>query len=522
VAVSPLNPRTLIAATNISPPALLRSADGGTSWALIAQGQVGPGGSTIQRVTVDPLGVIYIASTSGLYVSEDGGATFTSIVTAEVGSLVFTDVMWHSFGAGFAVFVAGVDYANRNAGSETGIYTIQKAGTGYTWTRNTWTLRNMLGADFAGSIIQTIKLSSTPGGGAAASMTTADNNPGLLNIFQAAPSAAGGFDWQPVWSSQNTAFYTGGGYTLPVAIAPDGRAYGGGIGLGQSDGAGGVANIQDPGGGFVAGKTIHVDSHVVTYVATDQKIYVGTDGGMFRFAPKPNAPGVTAWESLNTPSLSNVLSDYLAVSPANPNDLLVGHQDNGIARTGGTGWSSAGGNEGEKLFFDPNDPQGTTAYAWDASFSAFMKSVDGGHSFPIGLALSTPGDFELAFHPTQRDRFMVTAAAGPNRCTVLETTNGFAGRQDLNPPNAVGCPSALAYAGAYRYAAVNGVLYQGLDNGGGQVTWNITPVFQGPFKIVSVLADPANPGAVYFATCHTCSPDCRGSAGAGTRPRHCA
>jgi hypothetical protein len=150
--------------------------------------------------------------------------------------------------------------------------------------------------------------------------------------------------------------------------------------------------------------------------------------------------------------------------------------------------------------FDPNDPTGNTAYAWDASFQAFMKSADGGHSFPIGLALSTPGDFELAFHPTQRDRFMVTAAAGLNRCTVLETTNGWAGRQDLNPPVASGCPSAVAYAGAYRYVAVNGQLYQGLDNGQGQVTWNNTPVFQGPFRIVSVLADPANPNAVYFAT----------------------
>jgi len=49
--------------------------------------------------------------------------------------------------------------------------------------------------------------------------------------------------------------------------------------LGQSDGQGGVVNIQDASAGFVTGKTIHVDEHVIVFVPYDGKVYRG--GGAF-------------------------------------------------------------------------------------------------------------------------------------------------------------------------------------------------------------------------------------------------
>jgi len=310
------------------------------------------------------------------------------------------------------------------------------------------------------------------------------------------------FTWNPQWASQTTPFFTQGGYVLGVATTPDGRSYAGGIGLRQSDGQGGVVNIQDASAGFVTGKTIHVDEHVIVFVPYDGKVYVGTDGGLFRFSPKPNAPGVDAWESLNSSSLRNLLSESVAFSPAAPLVVLAGHQDNGIANNADSVWNWSGGNEGEKMYFDPNDRQGKTVYAWDASLQAFLKSTDGGKSF-FGLTHPGAANFEMSFHPVEKDRFMVNSQTGNNEFTVMETTDGWTDvtkLRNLNPPIAgLGAPTAIAYAGDRRYVAAAGRLFQGRDAGQGQVVWNNMPLFQGPM-IVSVVADPSNTNTIYVAT----------------------
>jgi hypothetical protein len=501
LAVHPAKPRTIYAATNASPTALLESNDGGDSWKVIARGQLGTG--AINRVTVDPAGIIYVATTAGFYLSETGGNTFTE-VSGTLTGLAFDDVIWHSFENNqttFEILAAATDRVNLGSNSETGIYRLQSQNGVYLWQKGGWLLQNMKGTPFPASSIEQMKLSTTPGAGAAASLTTADNNPGLLNVYRASKSASA-INWSPQWMSQTLSFNTGGGYTLGVAMTPDGRFYAGGVGLGQSDGQGGVVNIQD-GSGFVVGNTIHHDEHVILYSPYDLKVYVGTDGGLFRFTPKADkVPGVSAWESVNTSSLRNSLSESVAFSPADPLIILAGHQDNGMASNADGSWKSVGGNEGERMYFDPNDPLGKTAYAWDASGPTFFKSTDGGRTF-TSLSLPIASNVALAFHPSEKDRFIVSFNNGSNQYTVQETKDGWtdlAKLTDLKPPiTGLGAPTALAYVGDFRYVAASGRLFQGKVDAQGTMVWNATPLVRGP-KIVSVSADPARPGAVYFAT----------------------
>ena len=101
-------------------------------------------------------------------------------------------------------------------------------------------------------------------------------------------------------------------------------------------------------------------------------------------------------------------AEGIASSPVGPNDLLVGHHDNGLARNTPAGawiWSP-GSNEEDMPFFDPNDPTGLSAYYYDASQADFHKSTDGGNSFctiPCGGAYAAwnpsvvPISFALAF-----------------------------------------------------------------------------------------------------------------------------
>ena len=516
LAVHPTQPRTLYAATNLDPPGLLGSTDGGDTWRLLARGQLGSG--QINRVTVDPDGLVYVATTTGVYAGL-GTGPFNDISGTLTG-LAMDDVAWHSFSSGhnpFTVFVAAFDAANRDANSRTGIYArLRIPPLGFTWRKTEWTLQDIQQQAFASSIVCRTRLATTPGAGIAASMTTCDNNPGLLNVFNYQLRASNkARRWTPQWTAlprnsqcrnsaqRETCFYTAGGYTLGVAVAPDGRSYGGGIGLGQSDGQGAVVNIQDAGGGFVTGDTIHVDEHVVAYSPLDQKIYVGTDGGLFRFTPRSDgAPGVTAWESVNSSSLRNFLSESVAFSPARPLTILAGHQDNGIGSNVGASWKWGGGNEGEQMYFDPNDRQGDTAYGWDASNRVFMKSTDGGSTF-ANLTYPVAAAFALAFHPTQKDRFLASFPMAGNEFTVQETEDGWTDTtklRDLAPPIAgLGAPSAIAYIADYRYVAAGGRLFQGEADAQGGVTWTAAPVFQDTM-VVSVAADPGRPNAVYFAT----------------------
>jgi hypothetical protein len=149
--------------------------------------------------------------------------------------------------------------------------------------------------------------------------------------------------------------------------------------------------------------------------------------------------------------------------------LLVGHQDNGTALGGGNcvsnsdcassslclngfcAWTySSFSNESDRVFFDPNDTQGLSAYQYDNG-NGFYKSTNGGYTFS-GTAPQVLGyNFQLAFHGTQLNRFMLTKNTG-NGCTVLETIDGYSApylppnTNDLAPPIPAGsCPTALAY-----------------------------------------------------------------------------
>ena len=205
-----------------------------------------------------------------------------------------------------------------------------------------------------------------------------------------------------------------------------------------------------------------------------------------------------------------------SASPVQPNVLAAGHQDTGIIVNSDPNglpsgsWqhplSSPYDNEGDALFFDPNDSSGRTVYVWDGSGGSFQKSIDSGLHFS-GLSLNQPTTFLLTFHPTQFNRFMVTANNGTGGCAILETTNGFATSVNLNLPTS-GCPSAMAYVGSNYYIFVPtkgpnqiALLYQGVPNGG-SVTWtNVWPSGNPQtIPVVSILSDADNWNSVYLAT----------------------
>ena len=67
-----------------SPPAILKSTDGGTNWTLVGEGQFGAARG-ISRILVDDVGDVYVTFDSGgFWRSSDGGSTWVNIASADL------------------------------------------------------------------------------------------------------------------------------------------------------------------------------------------------------------------------------------------------------------------------------------------------------------------------------------------------------------------------------------------------------------------------------------------------------
>ena len=513
VGIHPITPQVVYVGVNTSPPELLKSTDGGNSWVLAGQGLVG---NSINRVSVDPNGTVYVASANGLFVSQDGASSFANVAAGPLPQLNFTDVAWNYVSydsSSFNVFTAGIG----PAGAQSGIYTLAQADGSWTFTPDAISpLTNLKQQAFLMNVVGSIRFGSapvTPAAGVVATFRAGTSS--ILNVFRVTRNANGTFSWSPQWAptgapGEDQAYGTLNQVDFPGAgTSPDGRAYVGATGIAQSDGKGGAVNIQDVTSPYVLGPKCgsslcapHTDTHAILYSYLDYKMYFGTDGGLFRFLPDPYSPGAN-WESVNTPSLRNMLSYSVSASPTQPNVLAVGHQDNGIIGNALGDWryaNAANNNEGDELFFDPHDPSGSTVYAWDGSQNAFEKSTNSGANYS-GLSLAAPpSTFLLAFHSTQFNRFLVTAGNGSGGCIVLETTNGSGSFTNLSVPLS-SCPTAIGYVGSNYYVATSGgVLLQGAPSGGGVVWTNVWPAGNTQAPVVSILGDAGNPNAIYLAT----------------------
>lgn len=479
VAVDPDRPNIIYAGPSCSPACLLKSSNGGNTWSLIGQNMFG-NAAGIQHVLVEPIGTIYVAfGSGGFWSSSDGGTTWTDITPAGLSDVEFHDaVFFWGINEPPTVYVAVVDRQRKGRG---GIWSIVNGQ----WTQMPMNLTNMRKQAFSADVINRITMSVDSTLGPCASLSQADdgqNKVGLLNVFKLRNGT-----WEPQWFSNTNWFISQGGYVQGVCIAPDARIYAGGIGLAQQVGSSNFVDIVTDS----KGNRIHVDVHVVA--AYQGKIYVGTDGGLFRCTPKQTL-GVDAWESLNSPSLMNFLSTGASAHPTDPSVVLVGNQDNGIARRSALGsWSYSGfSNEREKLRFDPSlSGQGKYAFSGDPD-NGFFESQDGGISFngfePKGVPAPDPPP-PFTIHPKNPARILVgwmnvyeTPDRGQNWKVILALQSA---------------PTAVAYdRNRGIYVGAGSILMQSFDDG---TNWSADG-FKFGDSINSICPDPATGEAIYVAT----------------------
>ncbi len=442
---------------------ILKSTDGGNSWTRL-ESTTGEDFYFVNDLVISPndKNRLYAATRSGVWRSVDAGVSWVQVLnpkndfneTVLGGCLdlaIRTDQQTDFIIASCGTFENASLYRNTDAGGA-GVWSpvLAEDGMGRTALAISPSNQNVVYAlassvEFGPYELALYAVFRSDSGGASGSWTpvlrnTSSNkfNTSILSIPQLAVGSDCGF-------TEFDDFFGQGWYDLVIAVDPldSNRVWAGGIDIFRSDDGGvnwGVAGPAYANTNFELGP-IHPDQHVIVFHpqydgATNQTMYVGNDGGLYR---TDNARGAVAqgigsicnqinagvkWKSIN--NNYGVTQFYHGVAMPDGKSFFGGTQDNGTVLgtdSGGIdGWKEVNGGDGGFVAVDPTDPM--TLFASFTGIS-FRKSTDGGQSF--GNATSGIGSEDSGFFITP----YVMDPSEPQRLWtggdyVWRTTNGAA------------------------------------------------------------------------------------------------
>jgi photosystem II stability/assembly factor-like uncharacterized protein len=327
VAIDPVNPSIIYAGTgdprgvvvpfNVGSGGcgILRSTDGGTSWALVADSTAFTA-PEVEKLVIDPATAgsttttkIFAATTNrGLLRSIDGGSTWTQVLS--IGSARHaSDIVIDPSNS--QIVLAAIHTQSNN--SDAGIYKSTDGGA---------TFPTKLAGGFPTTNVGRIKLDIAASSPSTMFAAVEDlSNRGLLGIFKSTNSGAN-------WSAVTASGVVGADkldYKLTLNVDPTNAniVYFGVTRLNKSiDGGATFTDITD---------STHVDFHAFAFQpGNSSTIYAGNDGGIYRSTDR----GVT-WSTLN---LSLAITQFVpggALHPSNPNIAIGGTQDNGTIKYSG-------------------------------------------------------------------------------------------------------------------------------------------------------------------------------------------
>ncbi|MEU6254620.1 hypothetical protein [Streptomyces sp. NPDC047043] len=324
LAFDPANASTVLAGTGEGNwwswlgTGVLRSTDGGTKWSPLATTPFVGQGFYDLAFDATRAGTVHAATTGGLYVSTDGGATWTRRRSTRTWSL--------SVAAGEAL-----------AACRDGLFRSTDGGT-------TWTAVTLPGAPASFDRLATA---------IARSDTTVAYTWGATGTTARLWRRAGG-TWAAVTPPPGVS--TGQAwYDWFLAVAPDraDRIYLGAIEAYRGDLSGTTWTWQTISNKGATGDSIHPDQHAVAFESgSPDAIYVGNDGGLFRSPDR----GIT-WQHLNN-GLTITEFEYLAQDFGSSRWVIGGTQDNGTNRwTGSPVWTHSQDGDGGDCAVNRNDPR---------------------------------------------------------------------------------------------------------------------------------------------------------------------
>jgi photosystem II stability/assembly factor-like uncharacterized protein/peptide methionine sulfoxide reductase MsrB len=329
IAFDPVNPSVVYAGTGEGNSnwyfgqGMLRSADGGTTWALLTDKPfIGQG---FFAIIVDPANTQHLLAatqgraaaaapaTGGVYQSADGGRNWKQVYAAKA---CWDLSMQPGGGTAAEVLAATTDGLLRSADGGT-IWASQPldATAPASWTRLAVSISPKdptVAFAFGASAGQRTPYIGRRSGGTWSAIPTPKAPDGTAELIDTGQAA---YDWYAAASPDNAGqVYLGAKDVFRGDLSADGTAW-----------AWTNLSTKNP------GDSIHPDQHAIAFdPASPATIYCGGDGGLFRSPDRG-----TTWVSLN-PGLGIAEIVYMVDDNINSRWLLAGTQDNGSIRYLGT------------------------------------------------------------------------------------------------------------------------------------------------------------------------------------------
>jgi uncharacterized protein (TIGR03437 family) len=456
LAIAPSDAMTIYAGTGeqnhshdeYSGAGILKSADGGSTWRLLASDILS--GQTIGALAVSPTNAqIVLAATSvGVFRSADGGMTWQRTLPTDTSA---DAVVFDPTNSG-AVYASVGDGPN----AYTGVYKSMDAGA--TWQSANGSGTNSIPVSGAGRITLAISQSVPPvlyAGVAVDSVGRSDSN--MIGFYQ---SVNGGGSWTkvstdgycPVPSNRTTGQCY---YNNAMAVNPTNPQIliGGGIEL-WATGNGGATWTEQT--------NLHSDQHAVVFSADGTRVYVGNDGGIWT----ADATQKTyTWVNLNANLGLAQFYPGISISPLNPAVSFGGTQDNNVLSLNvAPSWTSVSVGDGAATAIDPKNPNNVyySVTGSDAQIHAIYKSIQAG----------APGSFVPADSPS----IVSQSLPDPSYLTI-------------DPGN----PSNLYFTGQQE-------LFQSTDGAG---TWNAISgdLTRDTADLCTIAVAPGDSNTVYTGSC---------------------
>lgn len=430
VAIAPSQPNTIYAGTGEWTPGyiltypgagLYVSTDGGASWTQ----QAGLNATRISKVVVSPTDAnrVYVAGNSGFERSTDGGATWTTVRSGQISDAVIdpnnADIIYIAI-------------------DNDGIYKSTDGGT-------TWSL---LSGGPTGASADWLKLAIGDAGASGSNFLLAKGGSFVQK------STDGGATWSAVGGSHS---YSWHGWSDMLAVAPDDEdiiMVGGNWAQRTDDGGSTWNNLSG----------LHADHHMAVFAPSNPNIvYECNDGGVYRSEDK----GVT-WTKV---SHGLVITQFYDVGSWSVIGTVLGGgtQDQGTNMSaGGLTWTKIYGADGGYFVVHPTDPR--TMYS-ESQYTNIRKSTDGGNTWVTktsGLSGSNPWTGIITMDLNNPD----TLFTGTQQ--VFRTTDGCATPWAASSQSLVGSVTSIAVAESDSnrvYAGTtNGRVYRS-DDGGATSPW---------------------------------------------------
>ncbi len=454
LAVDPNYPGTIYAGTGDLlggvGQGILKSTDGGSTWTLLGQTyfayQAG-----ISRILVDPTpagspsnptgNTVYavglssfpsVTAASGAWKSMDGGVTWNLISSGIAASAIAVQDLEYTLdgtGTNLTLYMAVRDASGSNP-QVNGFYSSLDGGT--SWAQM---IINPLSDMFTGQPVPASRMGPmnlaalrTAGAPPLVCATVGDavldsqlGGHRLLNVFR----FGDGSIWTPIGNTLpfgvgNNKILNQDGYDQPIGISNSGAIY---VGATQPfyqsvDGGSTWEDVELGTNGIKP----HTDFHAIAFFGA--AVYVGTDGGPYRFNPLPNLQlGRSTWDDLSS-SLQTNLVLGVGVHAADPSKILIAQPDNGTAlRNPDSSFTWVQGGDTAVAKFDPHLENAD--YAYTIEDGGIQRSSDGGRTW-VGLPFpgsQPPGAWDFDFYPTiAPDPSRIVTATNP----VFETRDSRA------------------------------------------------------------------------------------------------